>query len=129
MIGKTAHDFFPKDNADLITLRDDEVLRSGQNLLIENNQVQTPDGTQRLVTTKRLAILDDAGAPQYLLSVIEDVTERRRAAERIAHMAHHDALTDLPNRAAFTEHLASTLDQAVTSIKSFAVLWAATSLR
>src|SRR5204863_9601052 len=28
----------------------------------------------------------------------EDVTEQRRIEERIAHMAHHDALTDLPNR-------------------------------
>jgi diguanylate cyclase (GGDEF)-like protein/PAS domain S-box-containing protein len=122
MIGKTAHDFFPKDDADLITMRDDEVLRSGQHLLIENNQVRTPDGTQRLVTTKRLAVLDDQGEAQYLLSVIEDVTERRRATDRIAYLAHHDSLTDLPNRAAFTEHLASTLELATKSKESFAVL-------
>jgi len=37
-------------------------------------------------------------------------------------MAHHDALTDLPNRAAFTEYLASTLAHAVSSKESFAVL-------
>jgi diguanylate cyclase (GGDEF)-like protein len=32
------------------------------------------------------------------LATHDDVTERLRAAERIAHMAHHDALTELPNR-------------------------------
>ncbi len=39
----------------------------------------------------------------------EDITERRWAEERIRHMAHHDALTGLPNRALFTERLEQAL--------------------
>lgn len=35
----------------------------------------------------------------------EDITEQRRAAERIAHMAHHDALTGLANRVLFRKTL------------------------
>ena len=38
-----------------------------------------------------------------------DITEQRRHESRIAHMAHHDALTDLPNRALFYEHLSESL--------------------
>jgi len=39
------------------------------------------------------------------VATIEDVTERRRSEERIMHLAHYDALTDLPNRALFHEKL------------------------
>ena len=39
----------------------------------------------------------------------EDITERHRVEERIAHLAHYDTLTDLPNRALFHEMLAQEL--------------------
>ena len=39
------------------------------------------------------------------VATIEDITERTRADEKIAHMAHYDALTDLPNRMLFRERL------------------------
>jgi diguanylate cyclase (GGDEF)-like protein len=43
----------------------------------------------------------------------EDVTDRRQAERRIAHMARHDALTDLPNRA----YLREFLDDALTRVR------------
>ena len=37
------------------------------------------------------------------VATIEDITPRKRAEEKIAHLAHYDALTDLPNRVLFRE--------------------------
>jgi diguanylate cyclase (GGDEF)-like protein/PAS domain S-box-containing protein len=43
------------------------------------------------------------------VETFEDITERRQAEEKIAHMARHDGLTGLPNRTHFGEHLENSL--------------------
>src|ERR1700678_3822427 len=112
MIGKVAHDLFTKDEADSIEAHDAEVLQSGHQLLIDEHPLRTPRSGTRLVTSKRLAILGADGEPEYLLGVIEDITEKRRAEERIAHLAHHDTLIELPNRAAFNAHFDAVMARA-----------------
>ncbi len=50
-----------------------------------------------------------------------DVTEQQRSAAKIAYMAQHDALTDLPNRVLLHEHLDQALDAARTGCRRLAV--------
>lgn len=56
------------------------------------------------------------------VATIEDITERTRADEKIAHMAHYDALTDLPNRVLFRERLEQAL-KAVRPGEQLAVMY------
>jgi diguanylate cyclase (GGDEF)-like protein len=56
------------------------------------------------------------------LGMIEDVTDRNRAEKRIAHLAHHDVLTGLPNRAAFSDYLAQTIERTRSAGAEFAML-------
>ncbi|MFZ3249519.1 MAG: EAL domain-containing protein [Pseudolabrys sp.] len=63
-----------------------------------NNVVNLPDGRAFSVVNKPIA----GGG---WLATHEDVTERQRSEDRIAHMARHDALTDLPNRMLLLEQL------------------------
>ncbi len=48
--------------------------------------------------------------PAQLITFV-DVTEKKQAERRLAHMAHHDALTDLPNRAKFRDRLDEALSR------------------
>ena len=52
---------------------------------------------------------------------MEDVTERRRVAAKIEHLAHYDALTNLPNRTLFQRHAEGLLLQTVDV--QFAILY------
>ena len=122
LIGKTAHQIFPKERADLIVRSDNETLQSDQVVTTSEHSIVTAHNGTRIVTAKKTTIRDDNGKPQYLLSVVDDVTERRQAEQRIAYLAHTDSLTDLPNRATFVDHLAATLDAAAKTGEQFAIL-------
>jgi diguanylate cyclase (GGDEF)-like protein len=56
------------------------------------------------------------------VATIEDITERTRADEKIAHLAHFDGLTDLPNRLLFRTRLEQAL-QALRPDEQLAVLY------
>ncbi len=56
------------------------------------------------------------------VAVAFDMTDRKRAEQRIMHLACHDALTDLPNRAALDDHFSKVLNDAQQSDGTFAVL-------
>jgi diguanylate cyclase (GGDEF)-like protein/PAS domain S-box-containing protein len=122
IVGKNLHDVFPKETADFLRARDREVLESGNLAVIDEHEIPTAHQGTRTFATKKLTIPGDAGQPEYLLTLSEDITQRKHAEAQIAHMVHHDPLTGLPNRVAFSAHLASALDRARATGESFAVV-------
>jgi diguanylate cyclase (GGDEF)-like protein/PAS domain S-box-containing protein len=122
LIGRRARHASDKETgADLFPLAG-EALSTRELQTIDEHVVHTHHNGTRVLTTKNLSISDETGEPRYLLSLSEDITERKQAEALIQHLAHYDALTDLPNRAAFVEHLTRTIDAAAASNESFAVL-------
>jgi diguanylate cyclase (GGDEF)-like protein/PAS domain S-box-containing protein len=121
MLGKTAAEALPTVAA-LVEAQDRKMVEIGGVTFTDEHAIETPGNGTRIVTSTRLPVMDDDGKPEYLITVVRDLTDRKRHEQRIAHMAHHDSLTDLPNRAAFNECLAATIDRASLAKESFALL-------
>ena len=82
--------------------------------LVQDTVTSTPDGRTIRLIYKRSP---DGG----WATTLEDVTEGRRDQARIEHLAHYDALTNLPNRTLFQRHAEELLLQ--TEGAEFAILY------
>ncbi|MDO8875226.1 MAG: EAL domain-containing protein [Pseudolabrys sp.] len=122
IIGKNSADMLPKALVQTIIAEDRGTIESGEISYQGEHGVITPGNGMRIVTATRLPVKDIDGKPKYLITVIHDITDRKRSEQRIAHLAHHDSTTDLPNRAAFNECIEATVDLAAKVKESFAVL-------
>jgi diguanylate cyclase (GGDEF)-like protein/PAS domain S-box-containing protein len=94
-----------------------------------NKGMQTAHETRRHVTAdgRVIDVAIEARPLRYndrdaAVVVAFDMTDRKRAEQRILHLACHDALTDLPNRAALDNQFTRALDGARQRGGNFAVL-------
>jgi diguanylate cyclase (GGDEF)-like protein/PAS domain S-box-containing protein len=122
IIGRTDAEIFAKEQADVTLARDLRTLQSSDPLEVGEDQLHTPGNGVRVVTSKRVALAGEDGAPTYLLAVIGDITDRAQADARIAFMAHHDALTGLANRVLFSERIEDACARQRRRGETFAVL-------
>jgi PAS domain S-box-containing protein len=76
MLGKTDHDFFPKDEADVFWYKDNVVLKTGEDLANEETVTDSMGRVKTLLTTKKLFV-DDSGE-KYVVGIITDITETKK---------------------------------------------------
>ncbi|MEP6505186.1 MAG: PAS domain S-box protein, partial [Betaproteobacteria bacterium] len=96
------------------------VLARGQELSYESAIIRK-DGTHMPVELigRTLAYGDE----RLRMTVVRDLRDRHAAQARIHHLAHHDALTGLPNRMSFMERLGQQIELARVSGKPLALLF------
>ena len=87
-------------------------------------RIRHKDSSWRFLESTASAIRGPDGENDGLVIVNRDITERKRAEEKLVHQSFHDGLTDLPNRALFLDRLQRTitLSRRHTDFK-FAVLF------
>ena len=83
LIGKNDYDFFPKSQAEFFTHKDREVLETGVEVNIPEEEIDTVTLGKRWLRTRKVPILDDKGQPIYLLGISEDITEAKQAEEEM----------------------------------------------
>lgn len=69
------------------------------------------------------AITNDAGDPSHYVAIFHDITDIKRHQEQIIYQSHHDALTGLPNRQLFQDHLHMALAHARRNALKIGVLF------
>lgn len=79
----------------------------------------TPIWVALTITTKR----GKNGKPLHDISIIENITARKEAEERVQYLATHDELTGLPNRTMFSQLLSHAVKSAQRYNQKFAVLF------
>jgi len=78
LIGKSVHDMFPEEEAELFAMKDRDVLVSRQMTDIPEESVRTRHGP-RWVHTMKIPILDARGEARFLLGISRDITDDKRA--------------------------------------------------
>ncbi|WP_320150875.1 CHASE domain-containing protein [uncultured Tolumonas sp.] len=68
-------------------------------------------------------VLDKNGNVAHYVGMFLDISERREAEKRIQHLAHHDYLTDLPNRSLLVERATNALALAHRHQRRMAILF------
>jgi diguanylate cyclase (GGDEF)-like protein/PAS domain S-box-containing protein len=104
--GMNVYELLPKDLAATRRQRNEEVVESGEPARFEDER------NGAWFDNSIYPVLDVDGKTVALAIFTRDITELKRAQERFKHLAFHDSLTGLPNRAALQARLDVALTEA-----------------
>jgi diguanylate cyclase (GGDEF)-like protein len=105
MLGTTVREHFPEDVAERLMRHDEDAIKSQERIVTDEFPMETKANGRRIVVTTRLVVRDSNQKPQFLIAIVDDVTERKRSEAKIERLAHYDGLTNLANRNLFRERI------------------------
>ncbi|MDO9515695.1 MAG: PAS domain S-box protein [Syntrophales bacterium] len=116
LVKRNVHDFLPPESQEAAKDKQKDSWRLDRT------------GEAEYLIGEKIKILELSMTPAVLngrdvvFGVGKDVTERKQTEERLAYMATHDQLTDLPNRALFGDRLELELEKSRRNNKMLAVI-------
>ena len=118
IIGRPILSLFAEKSVPSLSRR---VLCPPEQLLPEEVEIETAVGSPIPVEFS-CRVIDFKGQPATAVA-LRDLTDRKNSEARILHLAHHDALTDLPNRSLLQERLSRALAVAAQDGTKAAILY------
>jgi diguanylate cyclase (GGDEF)-like protein len=120
LIGKTPADLF-KNNLDYAKSTWRRFFDAGRLRIDMQHSLST--STELWIEGDYICLYDDAGYITGHFGIQRDITSHKMAEERIRYQAHHDSLTNLPNRLLFWDRLNIALSQAEREETMMALLF------
>lgn len=112
-IGESPSEWFSRvhpDDIEMLRAAIDRHRRGETPNIEHEHRMRTRNGEYRWMLTRGVAVRDASGSATRIAGSQTDVTERKRAVDRLVHDAFHDSLTQLPNRALFMDRLERSLE-------------------
>ncbi len=81
LIGKTDHDFFPKDQADFFHRKDREVFETGKTVTVEEEPITDTAHRTHILKTTKVPLTQDDGTVSHIAGIIHDITHQKTAEE------------------------------------------------
>ena len=104
-IGKTDFDFFSEEHASQAYKDEQYVIKSGKAIIDLEEKETYENKADRWASTSKIPWRDDNGNIIGIFGITRDITEKKKAEEKIKYLSFHDVLTGLYNRAFFEEEL------------------------
>lgn len=105
VIGRKIEEVFrPEHSAHSMSL-DQHVFRAGAAMAPFEEELTDGEGARRSFLTAKYPIRDHTNAVSAVITSSLDITAQKRTEAHLRHLAHHDALTELPNRVLLRERM------------------------
>ena len=118
LVGREVLDLVAQADHPTVLKRVRDIVRDGR-----PEEIQVRTGSGALIAVELSCSTIDYEGRTATAIAFRDLTDRKRDEARIRHLAHHDALTDLPNRFLLQERLSYALDAATASKAEVALLY------
>ncbi|MEA2015780.1 MAG: diguanylate cyclase [Actinomycetota bacterium] len=103
--GKTDFDFFGKDMAEIAYGDEQNIIKTGKPIVDVEYRETYMDREDRWIAITKTPWRDKNGNIIGILGIARDITDRKKAEDKIEYLSFHDTLTGLYNRAYFEEEL------------------------
>jgi two-component system, cell cycle sensor histidine kinase and response regulator CckA len=90
LLGKSPHEFFPKNEADAFLSKDEEVLATGGEIQSEE-KVTDAKGVSHIIVTKKTLYKNDKGE-KFVVGISSDITEQKNLEEQLFHAVKMEAI-------------------------------------
>ncbi|MDA8035492.1 MAG: EAL domain-containing protein [Actinomycetota bacterium] len=123
VIGMTDVELFNGDFAEAAAADDRRILETGETIVRKVRSVDVPGHGEMWVQTTKMPLRDRAGRIIGTFGITKDLTAQVRAERALEHLALHDPLTGLPNRALILDRISQMVARARRNDLRSAVLF------